>query len=325
MSVHGTVYTITDFEKFIVSYYSNHLSPDEDTFSPLSNVRAVLAANLPSSSFTPLMAINTTTGSDGNFVLDEKTLPDAGISELYLIFLREVQTFRDSTGIEIPIFKPLYRSAPFHKKYTNISKEIKIYTRFEQMTNVYGITQDQINKQASFVVKNDERIDSLTARVSDQKIKIRGKGKQQKREMKFRGNILLRPSTTSDLNNFINPKIRDFEIEINGERYPVLIEKYFTMCIEKEEMKNIVKSNIENMVIRMTSKFNEKLINHLAERTNIHKRKIKDIFQNQVSITFEKFRFPVVGIISVSHPFPHLIEERIIVGDCWFGFPKNLY
>ncbi len=325
MPIQGTIFSITDFEGFINSYFSNPLSPDEATFTPISNARAVLAANIPSSSFTPVLSVNTTTDSDGSFILDEKMLPDAGTSELYIIFLREVQTFRDPAGIEIPIFEPFYRSVPFRKEQINRSAEIKIYTRFEQMPNVFGITQGQIDKQTSCIADNDQRINSLTARISDHKIRIRGKGKHQKKEIKFRGNILIRPSTTPDLNSFINPKIRDFEVELNGERYPVLIEKFFTMCIEKEEMKNMVKNNIEDLASKMYSRFKEKLIKHLAERTNIKETKIRNIIQTQTSTTFDKFRFPVIGIISVAHPFPHLIEERIIVGDCWFGFPKNIY
>ena len=309
MKIQGKFYEITDLDGFVASYMANPAAPKAGTFKPFGRLRLHLATDFPlgfSHSLIPNASIKDDTDTSGAFSI---TVP-AGFpptAKAYLLALRQIAT----GPMGVPIYGPVYRSQTFALS-TIKEQALKIYVARQKTPNNQGISQERISQEVSAFAKASKEVESASAFISSGGIDVTAKGKGA--TVKFE--IALRPSSSHDLNAFIAHKVEDMDIDLPGPDWLT------GLCVPEDEIEAAIKKGVKGVVKEFNAEIEPMVVKAVAAQAGVPEAVVANLFDTQISMTFEQIRYPVVSEKKVGG---FTVKFRAVVPDACFGLPRKLF
>ena len=308
MKALGSIFEVTNVERFILTYLANPNDPDNTTFRPITSARVHIGSVLQYPGFFPSFSVKTETDSNGRFTLDCSSLPTG--YPAYLIVYRQLQVV-SFLGMTIPIYGPIYRSQSFQLSGID-NKRRAIYVFQTELPNEQGVSQAQITTQVNLAKQDLANADSISAFIADNGINVVGKGRGA--TITFR--ITLSPLTTYDLNLFVKHKIENFDVDLPGWDW------IKGLCVSEDDIEKEVSKGVRAIVSSFNRQIEQSTINAIVQSTNTSELLVKSLFDTSLSLTFSKVRYPVVETRGFG---PMTINLRAIVPDPCLGLPRKLY
>lgn len=316
MEAYGTIYEVTNLDRFIATYLANPNSPDRASFKPIPAARIHIGSVLPKMmSFFPSSSVKTDTDKDGIFALDCSSLSSKYPAHLVAYRLLQVfhmpDLFGKGGGTSIPIFEPIYRSQSFQLSKID-SNPRAIYVIQKELPNEQGISQAQLTKQVNQAKSKIANVDKVSAFIFTDGINVVGEGRGATVTFK----IKLSPSTSHDLDRFIKHQIEDFDVDLPGWDWAA------GLCVSEDDIENEVSQGIHSIIVSANQQIKQQIINEVAQSAGLNTVLIKELFESRLSLTFNKVRYPVIESKKLGWID---IDLRAIVPDPCLGIPKKLY
>ena len=308
MTVEGTIYKITDLEKFMSAYVLNPNKLPESSYQVAKDMR-VHVSNLPDTDmpFFPSISRKDSTDSQGRFCINS-----AGIipgSECFLSVYKKVdEIILPHLSKPMKIYNVAYRSTKFALE---AKSAIKIYIADYKVSNDQGITQSQLNEQISRAKDSLGEVNSLSASINDKKIGIRGSGKGA--TVTF--DIRLMPYTGYKLSRFIKHKMEEFDVNLPGPDFIT------TLCVREKKIRQKIDESLRLIVESMNEEILDEMIEGISVVLDQPKDMVRAFYNHTVSISFGKLLFPITETRNIgSMVFP----TRAIVPEIYVGVPRSI-
>ena len=321
MKITGRIHEVSNLIQFAPSFLLNPKKPKAGTFKGASNIHihlgSILGGILPGN-LIPSISEETVSASDGSFSINvsDKNLQHLNMNKLaYFVALRQVGSI-SILGQNIPIFQPVYRSAPF-----DITKfkgdPVNLFFAPFNVANKSGISQKQVDDQIKAAKTKFKDLDKLSATIQDGKVSVSGSGRGA--TTKF--NIDLSPSTSFDLSRFISGKVKDMDIDLPGPDFIVGI------CVSKDDIEKSIEDGIAKLMKQVNAGIEKELIAQIAAGTGQSASTVKDIFKTTATVTFSKLNYPVVDQKVIKVPIVNqtiTVNVLAVVPKLAVGFPRNI-
>jgi hypothetical protein len=320
MKVTGHIHEVTNLVQFAPSFLLNPKKPKAGTFKNASGIHihlaSILAGILPGN-IVPSVSAETISASDGSFTLSisDSTLQHLTVNkQAYFVAFRKVGSI-SILGQTIPIFQPVYRSAPFDITKFKGGPVDLFFAPFDVPTDS-GISQKQVDDQIKAAKSKFKDLDKLSATIQDGKVSVSGSGRGA--TIKF--NIDLSPSTSFDLARFLTGKVKDMDIDLPGPDFIVGI------CVSKDDIEKSIEDGIAKLMKEVNAGIEKELIAEIAKGTGQSADTVKNIFKTTASVTFSKLNYPVVDhkVIKVPIVGSIKIDVLAVVPKLAVGFPRKI-
>ena len=307
MRVRGNLHEITNVAKFVTSYQANPASPDPTTFKAMAGVQVHLVSDFPLGFNNPLaksVVRKAKTTKTGAFTI---SIP-AGLPQTARAYLLVYRTVGTVMGVPVP--GPVYRSETF--KLSEVKEAVqKIYVAISQAPNSAGITQAELAEPLK-KARNQLKLKSLTAFIGDGSVHV--VAKKSGATAKF--DIVLRPSTTHNLESLISHRVTNMDVDLPGPDWLT------GLCVSEEQIEREIKSGVSGMLSGFNATIKNEVIAEISRQTGIAEVLVRAVFDQEVSLTFEKIRYPVVAEKKIGWM---TVKMRAIVPDPCFGLPRKLF
>ncbi|GEM_PF-3525317 len=317
MKFSGRIFEVTNLVDFAPSYILNSKAPKASSFKPAAGIRlhvASVAAGFPQS-FIPGISVKTNSASDGKFniILTEGQMGLFNLNKkAYVLAYRNAGSL-NILGTNITIYEPVYRSQAFDIT-TYKEKPVDIYFAPYDIPNKSGITQAQVDAQITAAKKNFKDLSKLSATIQNRKVSVSGSGRGA--DIKF--NIDISSSTSSNLDNFLNGKVDDMDIDLPGPDFLVGI------CVSKDDIEKEIEKGIVGIMKQVNATIEKTMVDELAKQTGQSKALLQALLKSTASVTFSKLNYPIVEQKVIKLPIVGSItlQVRGIVPKLSIGFPR---
>ncbi len=213
MAITGTVNRVTNQQAFLLSVVVpadptalNLAAANPASFTPSNNRRVTLRAEIPGVAQIPTLV--DTTDAAGRFSFNSNTMES--LPSLSILAERVAATVSVG-GVQVPVFEPIFRSAPFNP--TNLNGPIAIFVLPQPNPAPPPITQASV-VAAIAGAPAIAGVTSLGGRISSSnRIHVVARGTAGPIPVRVSFDVHLKPVTSSNLARLVRGPIEDFTVD----------------------------------------------------------------------------------------------------------------
>ena len=251
---------------------------------------------------------------NGNFVVEVPKLPPTAQGFLNAAHLIDSPQIPGAPKLP-PLPSIIYRSAPFKLTAAN-EHPLRIFVAHHPLTKEQGISQDDVNKETSNRKGDLSQLQTLTAFITDTRVHVVATALNNNLTMTFDLNVL--PETGPNLDDFIDHQLENFDVDWPG---PDFIAK---MCVSEDDFHDRVDKSVGSLLDNFNPRIKDEIVKAIATATGQDPKIVGALFDEQVSMTFESIKQPVIRTVDVGFQ-NRKINIRALVPDPWFGTPRKLF
>ncbi len=312
MNIQGKLHRITNVPAFIASWAATNGKPVAG-FSPWVKARIHLGTDFPTGQFvgqiTPSMSIETDTDSNGFFKFSAPELSATNFRGQIVAYNLTTMA-APNIGVPIPpipVFEPIYRSAPFKFMEVSPAEQAQVQDIFvfkDQTPDKFGLTQAQVNDQLA-TLRQTLKLDTLKASILSNRISV--SAQKSGGDVKFDAFVV--GSISADLKQVIEVRVGEIDIDLPGPDFIV------GLCVSKSD----IEAQIRNGMASSTALLNKPLLDA--------KDAAFGAMSSQVSMSVWRTRHPQTGTTTIKVPgVPDIhIPTLSVVPDPAYGIPRRLY
>ena len=278
---------------------------------PLANARVhlgLLPPGLPPTggSFFPTMSVKTTTNAVGAYTL---TVSDERPAQRGFLLVYQPSASISVAGQSLEFFSLLYRSSSFDlKPGDRVAAPLfvrRVVGRPEQ-----GITQTEISKQAA-AIRTANKFDDMDIRIGNQGLAVR----IADRGAKVTFDIALRGSSSPNLNELIDLKVRNFAIDLPGPDFIT------TLCVNEKEVERTARVEASSLERSANNRIQTQIVDSVAQATGLPRAAVEAFFRENVTVSI-----PAINTVRQSVKVgPNVGLVPTIVLDVSLGIPRRLF
>jgi hypothetical protein len=294
MTLHGTLYEVTDFESFIRSYVMESRRPDPDSVRPIKDGRVTLCRSKGTGSGSPL-SFQCRTDDTGRFELDLSQAPDA------------------------PVFLVAAGSEDWREHYWYRSKCVRpamldqhareIYVARATIPDEAGFSQADLAVVLEEMKKQVADLERITGRVTGDGIALSGSGKGATASL----TILLEPDRSDDFATLMRHALANFRLDLPGPAWLT------GLLVSKDAAEESIRAGVQTLATQINERLRLSAIEAFTNQVADADRALAARLADTATLTLESLRYPLVagqGEANSGH--------RAITGDVCLGFSRTL-
>ena len=294
MTLHGTLYEVTNFASFVETYVMEAHRPHPDSVRPLKNGWIKLCPGDGTHAGSPLPP-PARTDDTGHFEFDMSQTPNA------------------------PVFLVACASEQFHENYWYRSARVQpvaldqhaqeIYVARAAIPDESGFSQADLAGLLEQTKKQVSDLEQITGRITPGGIVLSCSGKGGRASAR----LVLNPDQSGDVKTILHHSVEDFHLELPGPSWLV------GLLVSRDEIETSIRTGLRDLAREINARLRLRAIRLFTDQVQTTAPALGAMLAGTATLTLERLRYPVVagqGGASGS--------DRAIAGDVCLGFPHIL-
>jgi hypothetical protein len=294
VTLHGTLYEVTDFASFVVGYVMESRRPDPDTVRPIKDGRITLCLSKGTGSGSPL-PLSCRTDDNGRFELDLSEAPDAPV-------------FVVAAGSDEPRESYWYRSACVRPAMLDPNAR-EIYVARATIPDESGFSQADLAGLLEQMKKQVADLERITGLVTGNGITLTGSGKGATASLTIR----LEPDRSDDFATLMRHALTNFRLDLPGPAWLT------GLLVSRDAVEESIRAGVQTLADQINERLRLSAIDAFTNQVSETHRALAARLAGTATLTLERLRYPLVagqGGASSGH--------RTITGDVCLGFSQPL-
>jgi hypothetical protein len=293
MTLHGTLYEITNFTSFARTHVLESRRPDPDCVRPIKNGWIRLCRDEGTHSGSPL-PLPCRTDDSGRFELDLSQVPDAPV----FVVAGGSENLRDNCW---------YRSSPCVPGAIT-ERPLDIYVARLAIPSESGFSQAELAAVLSETKKQVADLEQIAGTITGNGIDLTCVGKGARAS----GKLVLHPNDSSDLNRILRHSIEDFHLELPGPSWLV------GLLVSRDAIETSIRKGLRDLALEIDARLRLRAIARFTEQIQTTDPACGTRLADMSILTLERLRYPVVA-----HQSGTSSGDRAIAGDVCLGFSRT--
>lgn len=294
MTLHGTLYEVTNFASFVQRYVIESRRPHPDSIRPIKDGWVRLCRGDGENAGSPL-PLPCRTDDTGHFELNMSQIPDAPV-------------FLVAGGSEKLHENCWYRSACVRPGALDQQAQ-EIYLARATIPDASGFSQADLAGLLEQTKKQVADLERISGTITPNGIALTCVGKGGKAS----GRLVLKPDQSSDLKTILRHSVEDFRLELPGPSWLV------GLLVSRDAIETSIRTGLRNLAREIDARLRLRAIGLFTDQVHTMDPAPGARLASKATLTMECLRYPVLtsqGGASGSH--------RAIAGDVCLGFPQTL-
>lgn len=293
MTLHGTLYEITNFSLFLQTHVMESSRPHPDSIRPLMNgwVRLCRGKETPSGFSLPPPC---RTDDNGRFELDMSQVPDAPV-------------FVVAGGSEKLRTNYWYRSASIRPMALDL-RPLEIYVARDVISAESGFSQTDLAGLLDKTKQQVSDLERISGTITQSGIALHCAGKGGRASCR----LVLNPDQSGDLKTILHHSVEDFRLELPGPSWLV------GLLVSTEAIETSIRTGLRDLAREIDERLRLRAIALFTDQVQTTDPALGALLADQATLTLEQIRYPVVARQSGASG-----NDRTIVGDVCLGFPQR--
>jgi hypothetical protein len=294
MTLHGSLYEITNFASFVQTYVMDSRRPDPDSVRPLKNGWIRLCRGEGTNPGSPLPP-SCRTDDNGRFELDLSEVPD-------------VPVFVVAASSEKLCENYWYRSACVRPVAFDQHAQ-EIYLARAAIPDESWFSQADLTgllEQKKKLVADIERIIG-TITPGGVVLNCGGKGGRAS------GRLVLNPDPSGDLKSILRHSVEDLRLELPGPSWLV------GLLVSRNAIETSIRTGLRDLAHEINARLRLRAIGFFTDQAQTTDPELGARLAATATLTLERLRYPVVARQSGGSG-----GDRAITGDVCLGFSQTL-
>jgi hypothetical protein len=294
VTLHGTLYEITNFASFLRTHVIDSRRPDPHSVRPIKDGQITVCQEKEPGFSSPWL-VRCRTDNAGHFEVDLSGAPDAPL-------------FVAAAGSEELQENYWYRSAS--DRAAALGRDAReIYLARATISTESGFSQADLADLLERMKKKVADLEQITGRITGEGIALSGSGKGATASV----TILLEPERSNNLTTFMRHALTDFRLELPGPAWLT------GLLVSRDAVEESIRAGVRNLAGQIHEQLHMRAIkaftDHLADADHRMVAKISGM----ATLTMERLRYPLVAGRGGASG-----GSRTIAGDVCLGFLQTL-
>jgi hypothetical protein len=294
VTLHGTLYEITNFASFLRTYVMDSRRPDPDSVRPIKDGQVTFCYEEETGSESPLL-LQCRTDDTGRFEVDLSRAPDAPL-------------FVAAAGPEQQPDNYWYRSACVRPAAFDQHAQ-EIYVARATIPAESGFSQVDLAGLLERMKKQVADLERITGRITGSGITLSGSGKGATASV----TVLLQPDRTGDLATFMRHAITNFRLDLPGPTWLT------GLLVSRDAVEKSIHAGVRNLAVQINEQLRIRAIETFTNQVAENDRALAAKLAGTATLTMERLRYPLVA-----HQGGASGGDRTIAGDVCLGFSQTL-
>ena len=293
LTLHGTLYEITNFTSFVQTHVLESRRPDPDSVRPIKNGWIRLCRGEGTHSGFPLPP-PCRTDDTGRFELDLSQVSDAPV-------------FVVVGGSEKLQENYWYRSACVRPGALG-QHALEIYLARAAISDESGFSQADLAGLLEQTKKQVADLERISGTITPDGIALHCVGKGGKAS----GRLVLKPDQSGDLKTILHHSVEDFRLELPGPSWLV------GLLVSRDAIEMSIRTGLRNLAQEIDARLRLRAIALFTNQVQTTDPTISARLASMATLTLEHLRYPVVAGQGGASG-----GDRAIAGDVCLGFPQT--
>lgn len=294
VTLHGTLYEVTNFTSFVRSYVMDPRRPDPDSIRPIKDGRITLCLSKGTGSVSPL-PLSCRTDDTGHFELDLSQAPDAPV-------------FVVAGGSEKLRANYWYRSAC--ARPVSLDQHAReIYVARTTIPDESGFSQSDLAGLLDQMRKHVADLEQITGRITSEGIALSGSGRGATASL----TILLEPDRSGDLATLMRQELTNFRLDLPGPAWLT------GLLVSRDAVEESIRAGARSLADQINERLRLRAIvaftNQVADTDNALAARLA----SAATLTLERLRYPLLAGQGAA-----ISGHHAITADVCLGFSRTL-
>ena len=293
MTLHGTLYEITNFASFVQTHVMDSHRPRADSIRPLKNGWIRLCPGEGTNSGSPLPPPCRTDDS-GRFELDLSQVSNAPV-------------FVVAGGSEKLRENCWYRSACVQPGALG-QHALEIYLARAVISDESGFSQADLAGLLEQTKKQVSDLERITGTVTQGGIALNCVGKGGRAS----GRLVLNPNQSGDLKTILQHSVEDLRLELPGPSWLV------GLLVSRDAIEMSIRTGLRDLAREIDVRLRLRALALFTDQVQTTNPALGARLADAATLTLERLRYPIVVRQSGANG-----GDRVITGDVCLGFPQT--
>jgi hypothetical protein len=294
VTLHGTLFEVTDFASFVQTYVMDSRRPDPDSLRPIKYGWIILCQGKGTGSVSPL-SLSCRTDDTGRFELDLSQAPDA---PMFLVAAGS-EDWRENYWYRSACVRPALLSQ--HPR--------EIYVARVTIPDESGFAQADLAVVLEEMKKQFADLERITGLVTGDGITLSGSGKGATASL----TILLEPDRSDDFATLMRYVLTNFRLDLPGPAWLT------GLLVSKDAVEESIRAGVRTLSDQINERLRLSAIEAFTNQVADADRTLAARLAATATLTLECLRYPVVA-----HHGGASSGHRAITGDVCLGFSQTL-
>jgi len=294
VTLHGTLYEVTNFASFVRTYVMDSSRPHPDSIRPLKDGWVRLCRGEGTHAGSPLPP-PCRTDDTGRFELDISKVSDAPV----FVVVGGSEKLRENYW---------YRSACVRPGALD-QHALNIYLARAVISDESGFSQADLAGLLEQTKKQVADLERISGTITPNGIALTCVGKGGKAS----GRLVLKPDQSSDLKTILRHVVEDFRLELPGPSWLV------GLLVSREAIETSIRAGLRDLAREIDARLRLRAIALFTDKVQTMDPAPGARLVNMATLTLEHLRYPVVVNQSGASG-----GDRAIAGDVCLGFSQTL-
>jgi hypothetical protein len=294
MTLHGTLYEITNFTSFAHTHVRESRRPNPDSVRPIKNGWIRICRGDGPDAKSPLSPPCRTDDS-GHFELDLSHVPDAPV----FLVAGDSENFQENYW---------YRSAHFRPDALDQHAQ-EIYVARATISDESGFSQTDLAGLLEQKQKQVANLERITGTITPGGIVLSCSGKGGTASARF----VLNPDRSSDLKTMLRHVVEDFRLELPGPSWLV------GLLVSRDAIETSIRTGLRDLAREIDARLRRRALALFTDQVQTTDPELGARLTGTATLTLERLRYPVAAGQGESNG-----GDRAIAGDVCLGFPQAL-
>jgi len=295
MTLHGTLYEITNFASFVQTHVMESRRPHPDSVRPLKDGWVRLCPGEGTHSGFPLPP-PCRTDDTGRFELDLSQVPDAPV----FVVAGGSEKLRENYWYRSACVRPvaLERHA------------LEIYLARAVISDESGFSQADLAGLLEQTKKQVADLERISGTITPGGIALTCAGKGGRAS----GRLVLNPDQSGDLKTILHHSVEDFRLELPGPSWLV------GLLVSRDAIEASIRTGLRNLAREIDARLRLRAIGLFTDQVQTMDPALGATLAGTATLTMERLRYPVVARQGGASG-----GDRAIAGDVCLGFPQTFH
>ena len=293
VTLHGTLYEVTNFPSFVQTYVMDSRRPDPESVRPLKTGWIRLCRGEGTNSGSPLPPPCRT--------------DDAGRFELDLSQVSDTRVFVVAGGSEKLHENYWYRSAYVRSGALDQHAQ-EIYVARAVISDESGFSQADLARLLEQTKKQVADLDRITGTITQDGIALHCGRKGGKASCR----LLLNPAQSGDLKTILHHSVEDFRLDLPGPSWLV------GLLVSRDAIETSIRNGLRDLAREIDERLRRHAIALFTNQVQKTDTALHALLADRATLTLARLRYPVLAGHGGSHS-----GDRGIAGDVCLGFPRS--
>jgi hypothetical protein len=293
VTLHGTLYEVTNFESFVQSYVIESRRPHPDSIRPLKDGWVRLCRGDGTHPGSPLPP-PCRTDDTGHLKLDLSEVSDAPV-------------FVVAGGSEKLRENCWYRSACLRPVALNQHAQ-EIYVARAVIADESGFSQADLANLLEQTKNNVADLERIHGTITPNGIALTCVGKGGKASCR----LLLNPDQSGNLKTILHHSVEDFRLELPGPSWLV------GLLVSRDAIETSIRTGLRDLAREIDERLRRHAIALFTNQIQTTETALHALLADRATLTLARLRYPVLAGHGGSNS-----GDRAIAGDVCLGFPQT--